>query len=139
MVARRAHYPKVGGSIPSPATTIKHMKYNVPTTKEDFYFKFLSAINGVMNLSNRERVILGEFMKERDKLNGNDAVVFSSVMRKRVQKKLDITEHNLNNYIKTLKEKKAILQNGESLIINKAIIPDVKENKSSVTFNFSIA
>tara|TARA_R110002020_G_scaffold42863_11_gene125090 strand:- start:18 stop:365 length:348 start_codon:yes stop_codon:yes gene_type:complete len=115
------------------------MKYNVPTTKEDFYFKFLSAINGVMNLSNRERVILGEFMKERDKLNGNDAVVFSSVMRKRVQKKLDITEHNLNNYIKSLKEKKAILQNGESLIINKAIIPDVTENKSSVTFNFSIA
>jgi len=115
------------------------MIYNVPATKDDFYFKFLSAINGVMNLSKRERVILGEFMKERDKLNGNDAVVFSSVMRKRVQRKLKITEHNLNNYIKSLKGKNAIMQNGESLIINRTIIPDITKKISSVTFNFKIS
>mgnify|MGYP003681522701 CR=1 FL=1 len=114
------------------------MIYNVPTKRKDFYFKFLSAINGVMNLSQKERMILGEFMTIRDILKGSDEVVFSSSMRKKVQKKLNITEHNLNNYIKSLKEKRAIVKREDALVINRSIIPVVKDKKSTITFNFKI-
>ena len=139
MVSRWAHYPEVEGSIPSPATKNNEtMIYKISTNKTSFYIQYLSAINGALGLSRKEILILGEFMEIKHSLGKNDALVFSSLMRKEVQTKLGISQHNLNNYVKTLKEKKALLLNNGILRINKNIIPIIKNGKYSVTFNFDI-
>ena len=39
------------------------MEYNIAATQNDFYFKYLTSIRGVLDLSSKERMVLGEFMK----------------------------------------------------------------------------
>tara|TARA_B100000029_G_C17155380_1_gene807586 strand:+ start:176 stop:526 length:351 start_codon:yes stop_codon:yes gene_type:complete len=114
------------------------MIYKISTSKTSFYIQYLSAINGALGLSKKEILILGEFMEIKNSLGKNDALVFSSIMRKKVQTKLGISQHNLNNYVKTLKEKKALILQGDILRINGNIIPIIKDGKYSVTFNFNI-
>ena len=114
------------------------MIYRISTNKNTFYIQYLSAINGALGLSKKEIMILSEFLKVKEALKGNDDLVFSSITRKKVQTKLGISQHNLNNYIKALKGKKALILEDSILRINKNIIPAVKDGKYSVTFNFNI-
>ena len=114
------------------------MEYNIKTTREDFYFKYLSAINGVLGLSKKEILILGEFIKLTTQYEDSE-VVFSTLMRKRVRDKLGMSPHNFNNYFKTLKEKYAILENTlGKMYINPRIVPTIKAGVNSVVFNFHV-
>lgn len=106
---------------------------------EDFYRVYLRLINGTLYLSDREIDVLAELMDSRnlDELTKKylspadlNEVLFGPTNRKLIQKKLGISQHNLNNYIKTLKDKRMLLENDEyGLHIN----PRLMISKQSIT------
>lgn len=114
------------------------MVYSIKTTKDNLYAKYLMVINGTLHLSEKEILILGEFMKYNEEYKKDPEVVFSAPIRKKVQQNLKISSANLNNYIQYLKNKKVIEEKERILVINKAIIPLIKDNECSVIFKFTM-
>jgi len=115
------------------------MEFNIKTTQEEFYYNYLLALNGTLRLSNKELIILSEFIKYTVKYFNEPELVFSSVIRKKVQAKLKISSFNVNNYIKTLKQKKIILSKNQLLYVNPNVIPrQDKEGNIRIVFNFTI-
>lgn len=113
------------------------MQFNIPVTDENMYFRYLSAINGMLNLSNKECLVLSEFLRYHMEYKDPE-VAITSVTRKRVQDKFDMSAYNVNNVIKNLTKKNALLkEEGKSLVINPNIIPkNFDEKNAFVTFNF---
>ena len=116
------------------------MEYKIPATPHDFYYKYLTYIKGMLDLSTKERMVLGEFMKIQEHLvqKEYDTSPFSSDNRKLVQKSLKMSSYSVNNYIKTFRVKRVVIGQEDNLIIHKAIIPKVEEGKYTVAFNFTI-
>ena len=112
------------------------MEYNIKANIDDFYYKYLSAINGLLNLSKKEILILSEFIKYTIKYKGDSNIIFSTTMRKKIADKVGISTYNFNNYIKMLKGKKAIIDTGGVLSINKRIIMPYGDTK--ILFNIII-
>jgi hypothetical protein len=114
------------------------MTYNITTTKEDFFKKYLYIINGTLKLSEKEILILAEFLKYTLEYSKDPELIFSSSIRKKIQNTLKISSANLNNYIQYLKNKKVIVETNGLLTIAKIIVPTIKENNYEVTFKFNI-
>jgi SHS2 domain-containing protein len=111
------------------------MKFNIPVTDDNMYFRYLSAINGMLNLSNKETLVLSEFLKYH--MEYKDAeVAITPVTRKRVQEKFDMSPYNVNNVVKNLTKKKALIKSDKSLVINPNVIPKTFDGQIFVTFNF---
>jgi hypothetical protein len=116
------------------------MEHTIKATPNDFYFKYLTSIRGILDLSSKERMVLGEFMKIQSYLvaKGSDISPFSSDNRKLVQKSLKMSSYSVNNYIKTLRSKRVVTGEEGSLQVNKGIIPKVEDGRYRVAFNFDI-
>lgn len=68
--------------------------------------KFLQIFNGILELTDTELKILAEFIDSSETVN-----LCSPTNKKKISDKLGIKDHNtLNNYVKRLKDKKAIVQ-----------------------------
>ena len=80
-------------------------------TKQNFYKTYYKAINGILELTNKQMEVLAEFSYIRDSLpdtftdTQKDEYTFSTSTRNIICEKLGITIFNLNNLIKELKEK----------------------------------
>ena len=103
-----------------------NFKIGVKSDK-DFYYKWLCALSGMLPLTKKELLILCEFLciymdtKERD--------LFKTSNRQEVRRKLNITTHNINNYINALKNKRAIIIGDDTSSITKTLIPNVNGEK----------
>jgi hypothetical protein len=74
--------------------------------KTDTTLKYLQVFNGLLELTDKEMGILAEFVDSSVTLN-----LCSAENKKLVAKKLGIKDPNtLNNYVKRLKDKGAIMQ-----------------------------
>lgn len=113
---------------------MKEKIYNVKVSDTKDY---ISAFNGIFNLSNTEMEVLAEFVDlfrhlHKSSLNINP---FSTEMKKKVAKRLGRDDFNtLNNYIKSLKEKGAISETIDGYKIHTMLIP---LGEQSVKFNIS--
>ncbi|MGL4253101.1 MAG: hypothetical protein ACRCR2_03460 [Fusobacteriaceae bacterium] len=78
-------------------------KFNI---KPDTTVKFLQVFNGILELTDTELKVLAEFIDSSETVN-----LCSPVNKKKISEKLGIKDHNtLNNYVKRLKDKGAIMQ-----------------------------
>lgn len=78
-------------------------KFNI---KPDTTVKFLQIFNGILELTDTELKVLAEFIDLSETVN-----LCSPVNKKKISEKLGIKDHNtLNNYVKRLKDKGAIVQ-----------------------------
>ena len=112
--------------------------YNIPITKENFHLAFLKTLNGVLGFSDKEILILNEFIQYEQLYDNEPDIIFSTYTRKKIQTKLDMSSSNLNNYIKSLKEKRAVQTLNGVDRIDKRIIPTMEDTDKSftITFNF---
>lgn len=109
----------------------KRLRLKVNTIEE-----YLSIFDGIFNLTETEKTILGEFIKVEKTLDRNrlDINPFSTDMKKKVSDRLGRDDFNtLNNYIKNFKDKKAILSTDDGYRINPVLMP--KENESRIIIN----
>jgi len=76
------------------------------TIKTDTTYKYLQVFNGIMELTDKELLILSKLIDLGETVN-----LCSAKNKKIVADDLDIKDPNtLNNYVKRLKDKGAILQ-----------------------------
>ena len=74
--------------------------------KTDTTQKFLQIFNGILELTDTELKVLAEFINSSETVN-----LCSPANKKKVSETLGIKDHNtLNNYVKRLKDKGAIVQ-----------------------------
>ena len=74
--------------------------------KTDTTQKFLQIFNGILELTDTELKVLAEFIDSSETVN-----LCSPANKKKVSEVLGIKDHNtLNNYVKRLKDKGAIVQ-----------------------------
>jgi len=74
--------------------------------KADTTKKFIQVFNGILELTDTEMNILAAFIDNSETIN-----LCSPTNKKKISLLLDIKDHNtLNNYVKRLKDKNAIVQ-----------------------------
>ena len=113
--------------------------WTLKTTDKYFYRHYLQILNGILKLTRTEQSVLAQFMDIKDSLDKTDlsedlknSLLFGADNRKYVQESLNMSEHNLNNYIKMLRDKQMII--GES--INPKLYIK-KQNGSKISFELS--
>jgi biotin operon repressor len=119
------------------------MVFSKQVTRDDYYVVYLSILNGLLHLTEKELLVMAEFMGIEEKarkvystLSGEEFsdVLFGPESRKAVQKKLGITKFNLNNYIKALKDKGLLKEIDGRLYISAALLPERGGNVTKVEF-----
>ncbi len=117
--------------------------FTIQVTDKTFYQAYLQILNGILKLTRMEIFVLAQFMNLKDALDGTDLdpaykerILFSSENRKIVKENLKITEQNLNNYIKSLKDKKVILYELGYYKITPKIY--IRKSQNNVQFKFKI-
>lgn len=105
------------------ATYKKILKLN---SKLEYYLIHLNLINaiGKLNLTNKEIEVLSTFMQLEGDLAEDR---FSTLSRKKVKNKLELSDGGLSNYIKTLRDKDCIIDSEDHIEINPALFPDDTE------------
>lgn len=99
--------------------------------KENFYSTYYKALNGLLNLTNKEIDVLAELS---NRLNEEDYI--SNSTRSKAIDNLNITNHNFNNLFKKLKDKGFIIETNEGNTINPFLFKKIGE--SEVTFKFKL-
>ena len=96
------------------STSLKKLIINVDST-----YKFLQVFNGILNLTDKELIVLAKFIEIGDKKD-----LCSVEAKKQVAESIGIKDFNtLNNYVKRLKDKKAIYKLGSKYHLSKNITP----------------
>lgn len=112
------------------------MTFNIPVNEENVYYRYLAAINGMLSLSNKEMLVLSEFLKYHVEY-GDPEVAITAVTRKRVQDKFSMSAYNVNNVITSLKKKNALVKQDKNLVIMPSIVPKLVNGNIIVTINFN--
>lgn len=88
----------------------------------DYYKKHLHIINHILpvQMTDREIEVLSCFMS----LNRGDIDLFSTSVRRIVMDKLGLSAGGLSNYIRQLKGKGFIIEEGDKLVILGILVPD---------------
>jgi hypothetical protein len=96
---------------------MKPIKIKAQTT-----FKYLSFFNGLFKLTENELKVLAALIDNTTEVN-----LCSAANKKKIAELLEIKDHNtLNNYVKRLKDKKAILKDKANYKLNPML---VKQNR----------
>lgn len=96
---------------------MKAIKIKAQTT-----FKYLSFFNGLFKLTDNELKVLTALVDNQDSDN-----LCSAANKKKIAEVLEIKDHNtLNNYVKRLKDKKAIVKDKSNYKLNPMLI---KQNR----------
>ena len=103
------------------------MEFKIPVTQESLCKAVLTILNFKLGLSEKEVEVLAVMLN-------NKITVVDSSARLLIRKVLDRDKFSTNNYIKRLKDKKILIQNGKTLSINPSIIALTSE--TTLTFNF---
>lgn len=85
--------------------------------KADTTYKYLQVFNGILELTQREMLVLSKFIdfSESDNICSQDT-------KKKVADDMGIKDPNtLNNYVKRLKDKGAITKNKNGYIVSKLL------------------
>jgi predicted transcriptional regulator len=87
--------------------------------KVDSTLKYLQVFNGILELTDKELLVLSKFIDLSDTVN-----LCSPENKREVAKVLDIKDYNtLNNYVKKLKDKGAIKKTKNGYTISPILAP----------------
>lgn len=106
--------------------------------KADLQLEYLKAINGIIELTDRELSLLNLLVKFDNELASTPDAhknVVSAENRKRVKQILGITPDNLSRYISKFKQK-GILVKGKvdgEMYVNKSLIPELIKDRVQIT------
>lgn len=103
--------------------------------RDNFYKSYLEIMNGVLKLSRTELTVLACFMEIKDNNLETGRETFSPATRLYVRELLGISEFNLNNYIKMLKDKKLLFLKAPKLL---DISPKIFKPKDSTSITFKL-
>ena len=85
--------------------------------KADTTYKYLQVFNGILELTQREMLVLSKFIDFSESDN-----ICSQSTKKKVADDMGIKDPNtLNNYVKRLKDKGAITKNKNGYIVSKLL------------------
>ena len=88
--------------------------------KAETTFKYLQIFNGILELTDKELLILSKFIDLAETTN-----ICSSDSKKKVAESVGIEDPNtLNNYVKRLKDKGAISKNKNGYIVSQLLKKD---------------
>ncbi|HLS53375.1 MAG TPA: hypothetical protein VK031_05355 [Tissierellaceae bacterium] len=97
-------------------------RYKIKITKTR---EFVSLFNGIFKLSPKEIEIISEFIDMAAKLRGTGINPFSTEIKKKVSDNLGRDDFNtLNNYIKSLADKRAISKTDNGYNIHPMLLPE---------------
>ena len=97
-------------------------------SKDKYYKAALTIINCFLGLTDYELNIITEMLI-------NNIKVLNTESRIVVREKLNTNVASFNNYIKRLKDKKALIETSEGLIISDGIMEALEDHKIDITFN----
>ena len=85
-------------------------KFTIKTSKEVLYKDYLSVIQPILDITDKELLILAELCKVQDKVTDKTLLpaVLSTETRKYIREKLQMSEAAFNNNISRLKKKDLI-------------------------------
>lgn len=112
---------------------------------DNFYKVYLKTLNGHMNLTNRELDVLTGLCKLQSKYTKEgytddklSKMIFSPISREEIRNTIGISSFNLNNIIKSLRDKQYIVKVLNTQVINPRIyVPDT-EGLYSINFKIEI-
>ena len=105
-----------------------------PTNAENFYKEYVTLINGILKLTDKEIDIVAELLRLYDTSDN----VFSTENRKKLSEILKITDLNLNNHFQNLKKKGVLVTTDGELELNNRIIPELFNGDIVVAFRLYI-
>lgn len=109
----------------------------------DLYKEFLTSLNGILNLTNKELLLLTTLVEldiNTPKLPNISKNIINTENRKYIRKTLGITPDNLSRYLAKFK-KQGILVKGkieDEMMINKALIPEIIGDRVQLTIILKI-
>ena len=111
--------------------------------KKDLYFEFLTSLNGILQLTNREMELLTVLMNidvNTPKLPDYTKNIISAENRKYIKTTLGITKDNLSRYITKFKDKGIIVKGraDDEWLINPALIPEIIGDRVQISIILKI-
>ena len=111
--------------------------------KKDLYFEFLTSLNGILQLTNREMELLTALMNidvNTPKLPDYTKNIISAENRKYIKTTLGITKDNLSRYIGRFKDKGIIIKGraDDEWLINPALIPEMIGDRVQISIILKI-
>lgn len=111
--------------------------------KKDLYFEFLTSLNGILQLTNREMELLTVLMNidvNTPRLPDYTKNIISAENRKYIKATLGITKDNLSRYIGRFKDKGIIVKGraDDEWLINPALIPEIIGDRVQISIILKI-
>lgn len=118
-------------------------KFIKSVKRSKLYQEYIRSINGLLNLTEKEILVLTEIIQldvSYVKLTGIPKNVVNAVNRRYLISKLGISKENLSRMIRILKNKQLLIANSDSgeIIVNRALIPDIINDRIQVTMIIKI-
>ena len=118
-------------------------KFIKSVKRSKLYQEYIRSINGLLNLTEKEILVLTEIIQldvSYVKLTGIPKNVVNTVNCRYLISKLGISKENLSRMIRILKNKQLLIANSDSgeIIVNRALIPDIINDRIQVTMIIKI-
>lgn len=106
--------------------------------KDNLYYEYLNALNGVLQLTDRELELLTKFVEldvNFDSTSGVSKNIANTNNRRMIKSTMGITPDNLSRYISKFKKEGLLVQGKaeDELIVNKILIPEIIKDRVQIT------
>lgn len=106
--------------------------------KGNLYYEYLNALNGILQLTNRELELLTKFVEldvNFTPIPGVSKNVANIDNRRMIKSTMGITPDNLSRYISKFKKEGLLVQGKaeDELVVNKILIPEIIKDRVQIT------
>lgn len=106
--------------------------------KGNLYYEYLNALNGILQLTNRELELLTKFVEldvNFTPIPGVSKNVANTDSRRMIKSTMGITPDNLSRYISKFKKEGLLVQGKaeDELVVNKILIPEIIKDRVQIT------
>lgn len=106
--------------------------------KGNLYYEYLNALNGILQLTNRELQLLTKFVEldvNFTPIPGVSKNVANTDNRRMIKSTMGITPDNLSRYISKFKKEGLLVQGKaeDELVVNKILIPEIIKDRVQIT------
>lgn len=106
--------------------------------KGNLYYEYLNALNGILQLTNKELELLTKFVELDVNFTPIPSVsknVANTDNRRMIKSTMGITPDNLSRYISKFKKEGLLVQGKaeDELVVNKILIPEIIKDRVQIT------
>ena len=106
--------------------------------KGNLYYEYLNALNGILQLTNRELELLTKFVEldvNSTPIPSVSKNVANTDNRRMIKSTMGITPDNLSRYISKFKKEGLLVQGKaeDELVVNKILIPEIIKDRVQIT------